>query len=306
MRSGILMALTIVLLGGCRPASDALVDSGRVVLRHWAGVELATVEVQETTLAYFERPAAGPTIVLLHGFATEKGTWLRFLREIPRDYRIIALDLPDHGSSSRDPDFVYTIDAMVQLVESAIAKLTQEPVHVVGTSLGGMIATLYTSRNLARVSTLTLFAPAGVYPPNPSEFQLALERGENPLISHTPEQFDDLVDIVFFDPPPMMWPVGAALRNYALARADFHEKIWNDLWPDHPTLNEYLPAIDIPVLLVWGEDDRVLDVSSVSVFERLLPQVETLRVEGLGHASANEQPAEMGRVQREFLQRHAN
>ena len=298
------LGLAIVLLGSCRPASDGLFDTGRVLLRGLAGAEVGVVEVRGASIAYMERDAAGPTVVLLHGFASEKDSWLRFLRNIPKHYRIVALDLPGHGASSRDSNRNYNIDAMVGLVESAIHTLTEEPVHVVGTSLGGMIATLYTSRNPGRVSTLSLYAPAGVYPPNPSEFQLRLEDGENPLIAHSREEFNRLIDIVFFDAPPLIWPVGAALRNYSIDRAPFHQKIWNDLWLQHPTLDEHLPGIVVPVLLIWGKNDRVLDVSSVQVFERLLPRVETVIVDGLGHATVNEQPAAMGRLQRDFLARH--
>lgn len=297
--------LSVALLSSCRPASDSLVDSGRVVLRGWSGLHTDSVEVQGATIAYLERDATGPTVVLLHGFASEKDSWLRFVRKLPKHYRIIALDLPGHGSSSRDADRVYTIDAMVQLVQSAISALTTEPVHVVGTSLGGMIATLYTARNPASVASLSLYSPAGVYPSDPSDFQLALERGENPLIASNAAEFRNLVDIVFFDPPPLLWPVGAALRNYSIERAPFHLKIWNDLWPNHPTLDSYLPGIDLPVLLVWGKNDRVLDVSSVEVFERLLPQVEVVLVDKLGHATVNEMPRKMARLQQEFLQRHS-
>ncbi|MDH3587932.1 MAG: alpha/beta fold hydrolase [Gammaproteobacteria bacterium] len=303
-RIGAMAVLAVALLSGCRAVSDSLVDSGRVMLRGLSGVEVAVFESQGATISYLERDAAGPTIVLLHGFASEKDSWLRFLRKIPKNYRIIALDLPGHGGSSRDPQRSYTVESMVSLVEAAILALADQPVHMVGTSLGGMIATLYTARNIKRVHTLTLFAPAGVYPPNPSEFQAMLDRGENPLIAASRDDFDRLMDLVFFDPPPLMWPVGPSIRRYALSRAPFHQKIWNDLWPGHPTVDEHLPNIKIPVLLVWGTNDRILDVSSVEVFENLLPDVETVLVERLGHATVNERPADMARLQRDFLARH--
>ncbi|NNF66584.1 MAG: alpha/beta hydrolase [Gammaproteobacteria bacterium] len=255
-------------------------------------------------MAYMERPADGPTLVLLHGFASEKDSWLRFLRKIPKRYRIIAIDLPGHGASSRDPDRNYTIDTIVALVEATINELNDDPLHIVGTSLGGMIATLYAARNSSRVSTLSLYAPAGIYPPSPSEFQILVDEGNNPLIAHTRDDFDRLMDFVFYDPPAMPWPIGPAIRKYSLERAPFHQKMWDDFWPQHPTVNDVLPLIKIPVLLVWGQNDRVLDVSSVQVFEQLLPQVETIIVDKLGHATVNEQPAKMAKLQNEFLKRN--
>ena len=294
-------ALMIATLIGCETADITLVTAGRNALRAVSGLQTGTVEVDGHSIAYMERAGDGPTMVLLHGFASEKDVWLRFVRELPRDYRVIALDLPGHGDSSQLADFHYDIPAIVTLVEGAIDNLAEPPLHVAGTSLGGMVATLYTARAPERVRTLALFAPAGVYPPSPSEFQQALDRGENLLIASSPDEFDALVDVVFYDPPPMFWPIGSALRKYAVSRSDFMGKVWSDLWTDHATVDNVLPGIELPVLLVWGKEDRVLDVSSVQVFVALLPDVQTQIVDEAGHAVVNEKPRESARLYEQFL-----
>ncbi|MBT8144660.1 MAG: alpha/beta fold hydrolase [Gammaproteobacteria bacterium] len=293
------------LLIGCETADNALFEAGRSAMRAFAGLEQGTVSVDGRDMAYLHRPGDGPTVVLIHGFASEKDVWLRFLGDIPRDYAVYAIDLPGHGDSFRDPAFHYDIPAIVATLEAAISQLTDGPVHMVGTSLGGMIATLYTVSQPDRVESLALYAPAGVYPPNPSEFQVALERGENPLIAHAESDFDELMEIVFHKPPPMIWPVGSAIRDYAVERADFHQKIWNDLWPEHPTLNDVLPQIDVPVMLVWGREDKVLDVSSSQVFSALVKDIEVDLIEAAGHAIVNERPRDMGRLYQQFLSDHS-
>lgn len=305
-RGLITLMLAVMLLAGCRNLGDGLVNTGRSALRNLSGTSIGQVDVGGITIEYLERDAAGPTLVMLHGFASEKDSWLRFMRKMPRHYRLLALDLPGHGGSSRDPQFNYTVDNMVELVDLAVEALEEEPVHLAGSSLGGMVATLLAVRNPGQVASLALYAPAGVYPRQPSQFQQALASGENPLIATTPEEFERLMDMVFHDPPPLMWPVGPSIRRYAISRAPFHRKIWDDLWPGHPTVNEYLPDINKPVLLVWGSEDEILDVSSVEIYEALLPQVETVVVDELGHATINEQPAAMARLQRDFLARLHN
>ncbi|MBT8136049.1 MAG: alpha/beta fold hydrolase [Gammaproteobacteria bacterium] len=301
VRKLITLSLVVLLLAGCRSFGDGLVNTGRSALRSLSGTSIGQVTVGGSTIEYLERDAAGPTLVMLHGFASEKDSWLRFMRKMPRQYRLLALDLPGHGGSSRDPQFDYNIENIVELVDLAIEELADEPVHIAGSSLGGMVATLLAARHPAEVASLALYAPAGVYPREPSKFQQALARGENPLIATTPEEFERLMDMVFYDPPPLMWPVGPSIRRYAISRAPFHRKIWADLWPGHPTVNELLPAIDKPVLLVWGSEDEILDVSSVEIYQQLLPQVETVVVNELGHATINERPAAMARLQRDFL-----
>ncbi len=298
LTAAVLIAVALI---GCQTADTVLFQAGSSALRAAVGLKPATVDIDGHSIAYAERKGDGPTIVLLHGFASEKDVWLRFLLELPDDYHIIALDLPGHGDSSQDADFHYDVPSIVSLIEGAIDGVATEPLHVVGTSLGGMVATLYTARAPERVRTLALFAPAGVYPPSPSKFQQALDRGENPLIATNAEEFDALVDIVFYDPPPMIWPVGSALRKYAVQRSAFLDKIWNDLWPGHKTLDEVLPDIDAPVLLVWGSQDQVLDPSSAQVFGALLPNVQTRLVEEAGHAVVNEKPREAARLYRQFL-----
>lgn len=78
-------------------------------------------------------------------------------------------------------------------------------------------------------------------------------------------------------------------------------KVWSDLWTDHATVDNVLPGIELPVLLVWGKEDRVLDVSSVQVFVALLPDVQTQIVDEAGHAVVNEKPRESARLYEQFL-----
>lgn len=291
---------------GCQTADTVVFDAGRSALRLATGVQSKSVQLDEQHLGYLHRPGSGPTVVLLHGFASEKDVWLRFLRTLPRDYEVIALDLPGHGDSSRNPEFHYDIPAMVGLVQEAVRAVAQPPVHLVGTSLGGMIASLYASEVPHEVATLALYAPAGVYPPHPSEFQRALNNGQNPLIAANKDEFRGLVDIVFYDPPPLIWPVGSALQKISASRAEFHRKIWSDLWPDHPTLNDRLSDLAMPVLLVWGRQDEVLDVSSTEIFQSLLPQTELHLIDQAGHAIINEKPRQMARLYNEFLSAHTH
>ncbi|NNF66251.1 MAG: hypothetical protein HKM98_01965, partial [Gammaproteobacteria bacterium] len=76
----LLLIFVVSNLAACRPVADG----GRVLLRSLSGVTLNEITVDGASMAYMERPADGPTLVLLHGFASEKDSWLRFLRKIPK------------------------------------------------------------------------------------------------------------------------------------------------------------------------------------------------------------------------------
>ncbi|HPE45547.1 MAG TPA: alpha/beta fold hydrolase, partial [Deltaproteobacteria bacterium] len=99
-----------VLAGGCASVQDSAYDAAISTERMISGLHEASITVQGRKTAYLERPGNGETIVLLHGFGADKDNWVRFVRHLPEEYRVIAFDLPGHGDSVRDEGKTYTID----------------------------------------------------------------------------------------------------------------------------------------------------------------------------------------------------
>lgn len=80
----------------------ALFTSLQLVERQRAGLSLKQVSVGDLSIHYYEGgPSNAQTIVMVHGFAASKDNWLRFAGYLSQDYRVIALDLPGFGGSSR-------------------------------------------------------------------------------------------------------------------------------------------------------------------------------------------------------------
>lgn len=285
-------------LGGCVTIENSVFNAGLKVMRNRSGVEPGMLE---HGTAYLERSAGHETVVLLHGFASEKDTWLRFVRHLPKEYRVIALDLPGHGESARRYDRSYDVDSMAARVALALDELAPERFHLVGNSLGGMVAMIYALNHPQRVNSLGLFDAAGVYPESPSDFQELLEQGENPLLVSSADEFDRLVDLVFVDRPAVPWPVRPVLIRRMRDGVAFHRKMWGDIWSARRNLAPELSQIHAPVFLLWGDGDRILDVSSVRVFERYLPRVSTVIMEDCGHSPMVERPKEAAAHYARFL-----
>ena len=299
------LAAGLGLSGACAPVQDRLLTTGLAIERNRSDLDIAYVEAGAHRLAYLERPGARETIVLLHGFAARKDVWLRFVRQLPDHYHIIAVDLPGHGESSVLTGPTYDVDYITAVVALALAEVAPERFHLVGASLGGLVAILYALEYGERVQTLGLFASAGVYPPNPSEFQLLLEEGENPLLVDSRGDFDRLVDFVFYDPPAMPWPARPVITRDLVERAEVNRRIWDDIWAAQADITGELPGLDMPVLLLWGERDRVLDVSSIEVFEAGIGNVSTVVLPDVGHAVVSEQPQQAAQEYLDFLERAA-
>src|SRR5690606_14698156 len=136
--------------------------------------------------------------------------------------------------------------------------------HLIGNSMGGHIAALYASRYPAQVRSLALVDNAGVQAPQKSELYRILERGkENPLVVKQPEDFARLLDFVFVEPPLLPDTLKRHLAEEAMDNSDHYDQVFAQLVERYIPLEPELPKIQAPTLLLWGEQDRALHVSSV-------------------------------------------
>ena len=87
----------------------------------------------------FTLKGAGPTTVLIHGWACNRRFWKEQIPALARSHRVLALDLRGHGDSEV-PDHGYTLSQLADDVHTLIGDIGLGPVTVVGHSMGGMVA----------------------------------------------------------------------------------------------------------------------------------------------------------------------
>jgi len=283
---------------GC---ASTLYRLGAAIERARSGVDVHTVGAGAHTLAYLEREGPGPTVVLLHGFAANKDAWLRFVRHLPPEYRVLVFDLPGHGDSTFRRDALYDPPGLARILTQAFDALGLARFHLAGNSLGGWIAILYAADHPGQVESLGLFNAAGVRAPEASELERLLEQGDNPLLVDDHAEFERFLDFVFHERPWLPWPGSWVLAEHFVARADENRKIWRDLSAALVEVTPELPALTLPVLVLWGAEDRVLDPSSVEVFLRHLPAATAVVMADTGHSPIVERPEATARHYTEFL-----
>lgn len=272
----------------------ALLATVQFAERQMAGLSERQLQVGDVNIHYYEGgPKDGKRVLLIHGFGANKDNWLQFSRALTPTYHVIALDLPGFGESSKDPQADYGLNAQVQRVAAFVEKLGLDPVNVVGNSMGGQIAALYAARYPKQVSSLALFANAGISSPQPSELQQILDRGDaNPLLVSNVADFNRLMEFVFVKAPEMPDSLKQYMAEQAIASHDLNQKIFAQLMANYIALEPELGKVQVPTLLLWGDQDRLLDVSSIEVMQPLLKQPSVVIMQACGHVPMVERPEE--------------
>ncbi|MFT6270949.1 MAG: pimeloyl-ACP methyl ester carboxylesterase [Alphaproteobacteria bacterium] len=229
-------------------------------------------------------------IILLHGFSASKDSWLRFAAVFEGRYHIVALDLMGHGDNNQDLSQSYTIESQVDYVHKVAGKLGIKRFHIVGNSMGGAISSLYSALYPEQILSAILISPAGIHA-IPSKMDELLAQGRNPLIATTPESFDQLIDFVMEDRPFMPTAIIKVEAEKAVSRVAINEKILKDIKVNSEhDMEIYLSRIQAPVLIIWGEHDRVIDVANIEKYVDLIPNAQKLVLEGIGHVAMIEAP----------------
>ena len=270
-------------------------------LRKDAGLTIKSVNIPDFKIVYAEG-GAGDTINMLHGFGGNKDNWPRFAKYFTPNYRVIIPDLPGFGDSSKPQDAKYNIMSQVERLNLFVKELKLTKFNIVGNSMGGSIAGNYAVEYPDMVKTLALFDSAGVVTPVKSERALLLEKGINPLVAKDEKGYDRLLEIVFNKPPKLPSVIKKYLAKQAMKDAPLNEKIYNEISnTDITALEGKLNKITSPTLIVWGDSDKVIDVSSVRIFKKNIKGSKSAIIKECGHLPMMEKPQETASIYEDFL-----
>lgn len=158
VRPWLVMMLSLLLLAACSSAEKEELplltgmDSHRVDDPVFGG----QVHVYEAG------DPGNPTVMLVHGIDRRgAASWEQLIRNLRSDYHVVALDLPGFGHSTRGNHF-YSPDRYAEVLDHVIDEFSDEPVHLVGHSLGGGISLRYADAHPESVEHLYVASVAGI------------------------------------------------------------------------------------------------------------------------------------------------
>lgn len=251
-------------------------------------------------------------MVLLHGFGANGHTWNRWVPELAEDHRVLVVEMKGAGSSPKPRGEDYGPEEQALLLHRLILQRELRDLTLVGHSLGGGIALLTALHLLAedptRLKRLVLISAAAYPQPLPKYIALAASPRLGPLaLRLIPPNFliRKALEMAYHDPSAVTAsqveayaePIRTPDGRYALAR------MANQIVPpDMDSVVAEYPKIQIPTLLIWGREDRIVPLS---VGERLVRDLPDARLEILdecGHIPHEELPMESLVLLRSFLE----
>ena len=244
---------------------------------------LETLRVADLRIPTLHR-GGGEPLVFIHGFGSDKESWLTLFARLPANQPVVALDLPGFGSASPIPASEASAKRQAAVVVEVLRQLGVHRGHLVGSSMGGGIALRLAVDAPERVASLTLLGSVGPWVEK-SELALALERGENPLVSRTLADFDRMMEIVMVKPLYIPRAIRSHLASERSARASSWEALFEGFVnaPPEESYLERLGEILAPTLVIHGSKDRVIHPSTGRALAEQLQRSRHLSLPEVGH-----------------------
>jgi len=248
----------------------------------------------------FDVTGQGPTIVLGHSFLCDRDMWRHQVPALAERYRVVNIDTRGHGRSSRLTG-PCTLDDLVADVFAVLDHLGIDRAIWAGLSLGGMVALRAVLAAPDRVTALLLLDTDGEAETTWRKLKytalayLVRGLGMKPVIGQ--------VDRQMFGPTTRRHRREVVAEwNPRFLRVNVPSVVWiNDAVKSRASLLPHLGEVDVPSLVLVGDEDVATPPARARRLADALPQAQLIEVPGAGHLSTLEQPERVTAAMLDFL-----
>jgi pimeloyl-ACP methyl ester carboxylesterase len=243
------------------------------------GLESTKLDTEAGRMTVWEG-GSGPTMVLLHGAGDQAGTWARTIGGLVSDYRVVIPDLPGHSKSDPRSGPIHMEQLLDGVARVMDAYAPDEPVVIVGNSMGAWLGFLYAHDHPERVARLVavnggpLFNPdtsVNIFPTTRDEARETMKGLMGPASPPIPGfVLDDIVRRTANGPAARFAQTAAEMGAYLLD-GKLHE-------------------VEVPVELVWGAADQLMTLDYAQRIADGLPRARMHPIKGCGHVPQRECP----------------
>ena len=247
----------------------------------------------------------GEPVLMIMGYMGSSKAWFRLLPHVSREHRAIVFDNRGTGDSDRPPG-LWSMDDLARDALAVLDAAGHDPAHVLGVSMGGMVAQHLALGHPERVRTLTLCCTQpggrGGAPPWRMLASIVLR----PLLG-----------------PGATFPIVAPLLYSERTRRDRRDRLredlemrWQERTPAASALSQSaaiarhdtrarLAELSMPVLVLHGTEDALIPASAARELASLIPRARLVLVPGAGHVIATDAEDETASALLDFLASHA-
>jgi pimeloyl-ACP methyl ester carboxylesterase len=262
---------------------------------------MPVAKVGDINMEYYVE-GSGPPLLMIMGFGLQASAWGEtFLTELRRHFRTIRFSNRGMGLTDK-PDAEYTIRMMADDAAGLLEELRIDRAHVLGVSMGGMIAQELALNHPQQVQRLLLLCTTcgarGVQPEPEVVATMVVTPGLSPQdqirkgwsVSVTPEFLEKGRDILEeacrgdFENPAPFYVLGR--QAAAIMRFDTYER---------------LPQIRAPTLVIHGDRDQLVPVQNARILHERIPNCALRIVPGAPHGFNLERPKEVAQAVIQFL-----
>lgn len=230
----------------------------------------------------------GETLLLLHGLFGALSNWDSVVQKFSKTHRVIIPMLPIYEMPIREAG----LDGLVEYLEGFVKLKQLNDVIIMGNSLGGHIALIYTLGNKDKVKKMILTGSSGLFEnsmggsfPKRGSYEYIKERVEYTFYdpkTATPEYVEEVFETTKSIPKCM--------RIVAIAKS-----------AQRHNMAKEIPSITAPTLLVWGLNDTITPPEVAHEFNRLIPNSTLRFIDKCCHAPMMEHPDKFNDILSEFL-----
>ena len=218
---------------------------------------------------------SAPSLVLLHGAASNAVSWVGDVTEYSQHFCVYAVDLPGEPGKSAQNRPAWDGPGFAEWLEDVLDGLKIQKTALLGISQGGWTALRFATTRPERVTRLVLLAPGGVMPARPSFILKAV------ILSMFGHWGAERINRIVLGKQPVH-PEAVKFMNAIMTH--FKARIGKEyLFSD-----DELKRLNMPTLLIGGTEDALIPMESVIPrMQKLVPQLKAVLIPDMGHALIN-------------------
>ena len=226
-------------------------------------------------------------MVLVHGLGGRAEDWRNLAPIFAKaGFRVYMPDLFGYGRSDQPADFSYSVRDQAGAIVAFMDAMNLKQVNLGGWSMGGWIVEIVAGSHPERVRRLMLFDSAGLHEKPDWDTNL--------FISKTPAQLDQLEALLM--PHPVRIPdfVARDILRITHGNAWVLQRSLDTMLTGQDATDNLLPQLKMPVLIQWGELDRITPAQQGRKMQQLIRGSELTLYKGCGHLAPGQCARDMG------------